>query len=220
MDRNRPAVFAAPEFPDEETTMLARTAEPRRPQSVTSFQSPAKGLGTRRICDRSVERGCAQRHALSACLRRRCGKRAHSSGQCGQTQRAHCDHRSDATSRASRRDIGAWPRRRPVPCVWPARGPARHDRVCRQLLCTGKFGGRGSGDQSRIFETSADNHHRPARRATRTGPGRQFGSFSAWDAGVCDLACRCKRRAAHSSRALFHGRGADRAACVRAGVGS
>ena len=116
---------------------------------------------------RPGRRGCLQRHALSACLRRRGGERAHSPGQRGQTQRTHPDHRSDAASCAVRRGHGARPDHRPVPCVWAARRALRYGRVHRQLHCTGEPGGRGSGDQSRVLETSGDGYHRPEGRAAR-----------------------------------------------------
>ena len=143
--------------------MRARNAELSRPQSFTSFQSSAG----ERHRDDSRQAWLSQRHALPARLRRRGGERAHSSGQRGQTQRTHTDHRSDATSCAGRRDHGARPYHRPVPCVRAARGAVRYRRVCHQLHCTGEFGWRGSGDQPRILESSGDNYHRAESRAAR-----------------------------------------------------
>ena len=78
-------------------------------------------------------RGYPQRLALSACLRRRGGERAYSSGQRGQAQLTHPDHRSHATSCAVRRDYGARPCHRPLLRVWAARGAVRYRRVCHQL---------------------------------------------------------------------------------------
>ena len=214
----RPAVLAAPEFQMEKTNMLARNAELSRPQSFTSFQSSAGEPRHREnFGARSVRRGCPQRHALSACLRRRGGERAYSSGQRGQTQLTHPDHRSDSTSCAVRRDHGARPCHGPVPCVWAARGAVRYCRVCHQLHCIGEFGRRGSGDQSRILESSGDNYHRTESRAAWNLSYRQFFAFSAWHARVCCLsfrwqeAClafrslsislaRCLSRSVHSCR--------------------
>ena len=197
----------------------ARPKRRTQPSAVIHVApDPCRETAAHRACP--GRRGCLQRHALSACLRRRGGERAHSPGQRGQTQRTHPDHRSDSASCAVRRGHGARPDHRPVPCVWAARRALRYGRVHRQLHCTGESGGRGSGDQSRVLETSGDGYHRAESRAARDISHRQFSAFSAWHARLRSLPCRREGRASPSARALFDRRGAYRAPCIRAGTGS
>ena len=207
MESERPAVLAAPEFQMEKTNMLARNAEPSRPQSFTSLQSSA-GEPRHRENFGPVQLGVAVPNATLYRLASVAGVGSALilAGQRGQTQLAHPDHRSNSTSRAVRRDHGARPCHGPVPCVRAARGTVRYCRVCHQLHCIGEFGRRGSGDQSRILEPSGDGYHRAESRAAWDLSYRQFFAFSPWHARVCDLSCRWKRRASHSARALFHWR--------------
>ena len=194
--------------------MLARNAELSRPQSFTSLPVLA-GSRCGRISGPFRQASLFQRHALSACLSRRAGQRVHPSGQRGQTQRTHPDHRSDPTSGAVRRDHGARPCHRPVPCVRAARGAVRYCRVRRQLHCTGQPGRRGKLVINLVSRTFRRQISPSESRAAGDFSDGQLFAFSARDARVRGLPRRWERRAS-----LFRSRSISLVRCLSRSVPS